>query len=125
MRINTGWIALVALPLAAGVGCTDRRAIYDGAMMSTVSELRQGDLEGASISLSTARRHADDDVQRQKADELGVLIDGAEAYMQGDRTGASVTWSSLTSPELRRALNSNQQSMGVYLSDASKTGGSR
>ena len=125
MKLNRTWLALVALPLVTAVGCTDRRAIYDSAMLSTVSELRQGDLEGASLSLSTARRHADDDVQRRKISELETLIDGAESYMQGDRGSASATWSSIRSPELRRAINVNQQSMGVYLSDASATGGSR
>lgn len=117
-------LALVALPLVLGaVGCTDRRAIYDSAMLSTVSELRQGDLDGASLSLSTALRHADDDTQRRKVRELSILIDGAESYMQGDRSEASTTWSSIKSPELRRALNMNQQSMGVYLTDARSTGG--
>lgn len=125
MRMNRIRLALVALPLVTAVGCTDRRAIYDSAMLSTVSELRQGDLEGASLSLSTARRHADDDAQRRKVSELATLIEGAEAYMQGDRGTASITWSSMRSPELRRAVNMNQQSMGVYLSDASNTGGNQ
>jgi len=126
MRTHKAWIALVALPMAVGaVGCTDRRAIYDSAMLSTVSELRGGDLEGASLSLSTARRHADDDVQRRKVDDLAVLIDGAESYMQGDRGAASASWSGLRAPELRRAINMNQQSMGVYLTDARTDGGSR
>jgi hypothetical protein len=117
-------LALVALPLAlSAIGCTDRRAIYDSAMLSTVSELRRGDLEGASLSLSTALRHADDDVQRRKVRDLSILIDGAESYMSGDRGGASATWSSIRAPELRRSLNVNQQSMGVYLSDARTTGG--
>jgi hypothetical protein len=124
MRLNRAWLALVALPFLA-VGCTDRRAIYDSAMLSTVSELRKGDLDGATLSLSTARRHADDDSQRRKVAELGTLIDGAESYMQGDRGRATATWSSIRSPELRRAINMNQQSMGVYLSDASTSGGNR
>jgi hypothetical protein len=125
MRLNRTWLALAALPLVTAVGCTDRRAIYDSAMLSTVSELRQGDLAGASLSLSTARRHADDDVQKRKVSELAILIDGAESYIQGDRGSASDTWSSMSSPELRRAINMNQQSMGVYLSDANSNGGSR
>jgi hypothetical protein len=126
MRRATGWIALGALPLALGIGgCTDRRQIFDNAMLATVSDLRSGDMDGASASLATARSHADDDLQRSKVSDLEMLISGAEAYCRGERTQASMTWSDIKSPEIRRGINASQVSLGVSLAQSNAIGGSR
>ena len=49
-----------------------------------------------------------------------LLIDGAQAYCRGDRAQAGTTWSGSSAPEFRRAITSNQDSLGVTLTTAKK-----
>lgn len=120
MRTHKTRMTAASVPLLlALVGCsTGRQEIFEKAMRSTVVDLRAGDLEGASTTLETARSHADGRSQKDQVNELGILIEGAQAYCRGDRGQAATTWSGSQVPEFRRAIASNQQSLGVELSPA-------
>ena len=113
--------SILAILTVGAVGCsTDRQSTYDKAMRSTISDLRSGDIDGAASTLEMARSHASGSDQKQRVDELGVLIDGAQAYCRGDRSQAAATWSSSKSPEFRRAITASLSSLGVTLSASNK-----
>ena len=122
MRSRLIWLTTVATTLTIGLGgCSgERYEIYNKAMRSTVSDLRSGDIDGAASTLETARAYADDSEQKHRTTELGLLIDGAQAYCRGDRAQAGTTWSGSSAPEFRRAITSNQDSLGVTLTTAKK-----
>ena len=122
MRTRMIWLTTVATTLTICLGgCSgERQEIYNKAMRSTVSDLRTGDIDGAASTLDTARSYADNSEQKQRVAELGVLIDGAQAYCRGDRGQAGSTWSATKAPEFRRAITSNQDSLGVTLTASKK-----
>ncbi|MSQ90757.1 MAG: hypothetical protein EXS01_05100 [Phycisphaerales bacterium] len=111
-------LALASL-MGSLVGCATNDD-FNMAMLATVSDLRGGDLSGASSSLQEAQSAATSDDQRIKVKELGLLIAGAESYCRGDRDQAGSTWSDTKSPEFRRALSTNQHALGVVLTSANK-----
>jgi len=110
--------ASLCLALSA-VGCaSNRRDTYQSAMRSTVGDLRCGDIDGARASLSIASANADDSTQKEKIKDLTSLINGADAYVRGDRSTAGSAWSQCEAPEFRQAIASNGRSLGVTLTPA-------
>lgn len=115
MRARLIYFSVMSLALLAFLGgCSgDRRQAFDSAMRASIADLRAGDFAGAGSSLELARTNADDELQREKVKELGILIAGADAYCRGDRSRASVEWSSAEAPEFRHAIAANSQALGV------------
>lgn len=111
-------IALMMCALAFGA-CQSHET-FDGAMLSTITDLRSGDLDGASASLAGARGSAANESERKKVKELELLISGAEAYCRGDRAEAGATWSDTKAPEFQRAISANQQSLGIAFAPTNK-----
>ena len=120
MRTRLIWLTTLSAILTIGLGgCSaERQATYDKAMRSTISDLRSGDIDGAASTLATAREYADNRDQKERVAELGLLIDGAQAYCRGDRASAGATWSGTKAPEIRRVISTNQESLGVTLTSA-------
>lgn len=120
MRQRIILLSIMSLVLLAALGgCSpERRQAYDAAMRSTFADLREGDVDGASSSLSIARSNADDASQKRKIEQVSILIAGADAYRRGDRATAGSAWSEAEAPEIRRALVSSQSSLGVAIAPA-------
>ncbi|MDA1106166.1 MAG: hypothetical protein O2855_06190 [Planctomycetota bacterium] len=112
-------IAPLAALLALGA-CSSSQNAYDSAMRLAVTDLRGGNLDGASSALNDAREAANKDSQREKVQQLEILVDGAKAYERGDRAAAGNIWSDTESPELRSAILANARTLGVSLKSPSK-----
>ena len=121
MRKALGLLPVVLLAIG-GCATGERQARYDEAMSLTVAELRQGDLDSARSSVQIARSNARGDEDHQRVEDLTVLIDGAEAYCNGDRIQAGDAWSRAESPVIRRAISSHQSDLGVVIRSDDKGG---
>jgi len=109
--------------LLAGCASSERQARYDAAMRSTVSELRNGNLQAARTSVEVARENACKDCDEDKARDLERLISGAEAYCNGDRATAGEVWSETESIVLRDSLARHQSELGVQVDEIDQEGG--
>jgi hypothetical protein len=117
------WIAMFVMgSLLTGCASSERQARYDAAMRSTVSELRIGNLQAARTSVEVARENACKDCEEDKARDLELLIAGAEAYSNGDRTTAGEVWSETESVVLRDSLARHESALGVQVDEINQEG---
>ncbi len=132
MRLRLTWLSIGAvmfgtLMSVASIGCSsgDRLISYNTAIKSSVTNLRNGDFDSATLSLRTASENADNDSQRKKIADLESLVSGANSYCQGDRSKAGSEWSETTAPEFQRVLLANQKSLGVSINHNYNNGNSK
>ncbi|MEO1236597.1 MAG: hypothetical protein AAFX76_07395 [Planctomycetota bacterium] len=109
----------MALTVAAGCQSApkvDQRLLdYRSAMGSATESIQASEFDGARGHIDTALRLAQDEVERQKAQSLGHLVDGTEAYAQGDVLGAKSKWEQISDPVLYREVRRKARVLGVSL----------
>ena len=107
--------ALIPLTLILGLtGCKSNEA-FRASLQSAATEISQGRLDSARVTLVKADSLASDTSEPQKVADLNAVINGAEAMIDGHPGAAASAWSSVEDPRLRQQIRREAEAMGINL----------
>lgn len=96
------------------------QAIVDG-----VAAVRRGDLATALSKATIANEYAQTQRQQRLAKSLLLLIEGAQAILDGQVDQAGIAWSQIPDPTLRSEVMQRADRLGVHVPIASTTSTTR
>ena len=107
--------ALIPLTLILGLtGCQSNEA-FRASIQNAATDISQGRLDSARMTLARADSLASDTTQHQKVADLNAVINGAEAMIDGHPAAAASAWSSVEDPGLRQQIKREAEAMGISL----------
>ena len=100
-------------------GCHSSEAFHASIQKAT-RNISDGRLDAARLEVAEADQLASNSKELRKVSDLNLVLDGAEAMIQGDPTTAVDSWSGIQNDSLRMQLEKHARSIGISVNSNQK-----